>query len=1334
MTSKDRDTTEFQLLHLIYQHLKENGYQKAANVLKKHVPQGEPSAGTTPLYHIYMSWVNAPENAKKRKTSLGDNQSPTKKFRQADPESSTESSGDEADVKISALGKGSAKTESKQAVKTVMTPARKSLPTPTIRKGPESSDSDISDSEDEPDGTQPQIPGNQKSKIPAKVNPGKTASAPKATSEEPSDSESSDESENDQEAPQQNDLETSKAKSVAATPVKSRPASAKPETTESSDSDSESPDEIPPTQETILNLKTKLTVLEQQKAVTASQKLKAITVTSTKAMGMATPNQAKATFKATAEDEESDTTDSSDSEEEALAKPKAVPSTPAKSMAVKTPNQAKATLKATPKTMAPAEDEESDTTDSSDSEEEAPAKPVPAKAASSTPVKPSQSTPSQAKAAPKTPAAGKQAESSDSESSDDSESGEEAPPQKAGPVTPAKVGSVIPSKGTPQATPKASASAEEEESDTTDSSESEEESATSKVAAINKAVPVKQKAMPGGPGTAYKEDSSSSSVDSDSEEETALSKATSVGSSAVSALPTTVPETSSDSSSSEEDASQSLLTPKATPGKPTQKSKKTVGEEVNKKKAPVLSKDNNVIPKTPVATKGVKNSIPATPAEHDSDSDSTNIDLDDLKELTCKVVHAHKEKGGSICDSSSTSKKKSLVSTPSQKKKASKQKSETKSAKAKKRKTAPKLPEAFNKEKMLPAQSPAVPAWRESESDSDSSLDVEKWKKLALRLSDADIAKMEEIDSLSANYSTQVLSDKSQKKKEKPKTKKGKAVGNGKDKASPKKSKPAASRAKKATGTVSESMSTSGAQGNFITLDTKAKSGKRPASALNTSSQGNHESSKKRKKVEEGSTKSSVEKTTAKVRMWRLSQVRHKLRRDNSNFEEFKFKRREQERVLRQARRDQQLVSKRHLQENEEEEGAMDTAASVMSKEQIMELFRRVHHGGEEKVNYLQTLRKALRVPEMQLIFIKLENSMQVLVGLLSGSHAQCQLEAAYCLLELSHSSHPAAGPACLPATPYLLTYLSGQSDKFTRHNLAVVEAVGFVLSQLLQAKEAPSNIVPTVLASGITAHLLATLQPDPQHSMGSAIECAWSLHYLVCSNVGDETLLQQGTVSRCSSLLITLAGAVATGNTEEGVELLVWPLLRSVGNLLCGSRLESLQPQLRDSRLLPALCVLAHAFLQPYPGLARESLWVLNNLTADSSVICSAVLFMNLVPGLIQLLPFSKGINCMVLQVLGNIAHQGTEYCSQLTQAGLLTALCTTLKMDDPHVVTLSLEVLIMILSSNSKMVEDFKKINGLCLLEAIQYNSQGEMRLRASYILDHHMTSCSQVDTPTV
>lgn len=60
------------------------------------------------------------------------------------------------------------------------------------------------------------------------------------------------------------------------------------------------------------------------------------------------------------------------------------------------------------------------------------------------------------------------------------------------------------------------------------------------------------------------------------------------------------------------------------------------------------------------------------------------------------------------------------------------------------------------------------------------------------------------------------------------------------------------------------------------------------------------------------------------------------------------------------------------------------------------------------------------------------ENSMHLLVGLLTGSSAACRLQAARCLHQLSHSPHSSVSPACLPSTPYLLTYLSGQSIRFT--------------------------------------------------------------------------------------------------------------------------------------------------------------------------------------------------------------------------------------------------------------------------------------------------------------
>lgn len=56
---------------------------------------------------------------------------------------------------------------------------------------------------------------------------------------------------------------------------------------------------------------------------------------------------------------------------------------------------------------------------------------------------------------------------------------------------------------------------------------------------------------------------------------------------------------------------------------------------------------------------------------------------------------------------------------------------------------------------------------------------------------------------------------------------------------------------------------------------------------------------------------------------------------------------------------------------------------------------------------------------------------MRTLIGLLTSNHALLQLEAARCLHELSHSEQSVVAEACLPATSYLLTYLSGHSSDF---------------------------------------------------------------------------------------------------------------------------------------------------------------------------------------------------------------------------------------------------------------------------------------------------------------
>ncbi|XP_028816676.1 transmembrane and coiled-coil domain-containing protein 6 isoform X2 [Denticeps clupeoides] len=495
--------------------------------------------------------------------------------------------------------------------------------------------------------------------------------------------------------------------------------------------------------------------------------------------------------------------------------------------------------------------------------------------------------------------------------------------------------------------------------------------------------------------------------------------------------------------------------------------------------------------------------------------------------------------------------------------------------------------------------------------------------------------------------------------------------------------------------------------------------------------------------------------------MWRLRTVGHKARGPGIRSEEFKLKRREREKVLRQARRDRHLVSKRLLlHDYDEEEGDEEhTRASVKpaSSEQVVEIMCKLQTGGEDKATALRSLRNVLRSPEVHVAFIRLENSVPVLVGLLSGSDAQCRVEAAKCLHQLSHSPCPNVGLACLPATPYLLTYLSGQRGKFTElclytlgnlcaesepvrerlqaqgivmalvsciqnhgGSLAVLEAVAFTLSQLLQAREGASKVAPLVLTLGLIPHLVAGLTPDPEFGIGAAIECAWCLHYLASCEVDKSELISQGVVSRCSSLLITLEETVAQGDLQEGLELLIWPLVRCLGNLLASSACENTEECVRDTRVLSALCGFSHRVLQMHPALTKETLWVVNNLTADSPAWCSALLSFGLLPGLLQLLPLSLGINCMVLRIVGNVAHKGSVFSLMLTQGGLLPPLCATLKMADPEVVTLSLEVLYLLVTSSQQAGEEFVKQNGQSVLEMIQYSSDEALRQRAAAIVD--------------
>ncbi|XP_023490893.2 transmembrane and coiled-coil domain-containing protein 6 isoform X2 [Equus przewalskii] len=469
------------------------------------------------------------------------------------------------------------------------------------------------------------------------------------------------------------------------------------------------------------------------------------------------------------------------------------------------------------------------------------------------------------------------------------------------------------------------------------------------------------------------------------------------------------------------------------------------------------------------------------------------------------------------------------------------------------------------------------------------------------------------------------------------------------------------------------------------------------------------------------------------------------LRPAGCGVEELRRRRREREAALRKARREQQLISKRLLRDDAPEEGEGGCVAVILGQAEIQQFLQLAQRGTEEKERgrALVSLRRGLQHPETQQTFIWLEGSMRTLVGLLTSNQALLQLEAARCLHELSHSEQSAVAEACLPATSYLLTYLSGHSSDF-------IELCLYTLGNLIVESEAvrrqllPQGIVPALAACvqlcprlhSPTTHAatVATwpkaelwgccgvcLVPSLHHlqvaqaNWESAAELPWA-PFLTLSQVNNALLITHGALSTLGLLLLDLAGAVQ--RTEDaGLELLACPVLRCLSNLLTEAAVGAVgeQMQLRDERVVAALFILLQFFLQKQPSLLPEGLWLLNNLTANSPSFCTSLLSLDLIEPLLQLLPVSNVVSLLVLTVLCNVAEKGPAYCQHLWPGPLLCSLLGTLAFSDTEVVGQSLELLQLLFLYRPEAAQAFLQQSGLQALERHEKEAQLQDRVHA-------------------
>ncbi|XP_039181912.1 transmembrane and coiled-coil domain-containing protein 6 isoform X2 [Crotalus tigris] len=440
-------------------------------------------------------------------------------------------------------------------------------------------------------------------------------------------------------------------------------------------------------------------------------------------------------------------------------------------------------------------------------------------------------------------------------------------------------------------------------------------------------------------------------------------------------------------------------------------------------------------------------------------------------------------------------------------------------------------------------------------------------------------------------------------------------------------------------------------------------------------------------------------------------------------------------------------------------------AAALLSEEQVSQLLKKTQRGTEDRTASMHLLRQGLQHREIQQKFIRLEGSMTALIGLFTSNLANLQMDAACCLHELSLSTDSAVVEACLPATSYLLTYLSGHSVAlmelclYTLGNLVVEmkavkkhllpqgiipvlasciqsphvtiqEGVGYVLSQLLQSKEAPAEIIPLLLESTLPQHMLHLVCSRLEGRIGTAVECAWGLHYIICSQVNNSLLISQRTVLSLVQLLLELSSRIATTSVES-LELLICPVVRCVGNLIAEDEANTDELLIKEECLLKALFVFMQYFLPIHTFVVSECLWLMNNLTVRSTTSCSALLGLEVFPYLLKLLCSYQVIRLLVLTVLCNIAAKGAAYCEMLHQKAVLPSLVNILLVSDVQVIGQDLELLHLIFLYWPKAAVDFVNHSGLYALQQHQDNLHLQERVKVLIQTVSQITAVPQNNT---
>lgn len=473
--------------------------------------------------------------------------------------------------------------------------------------------------------------------------------------------------------------------------------------------------------------------------------------------------------------------------------------------------------------------------------------------------------------------------------------------------------------------------------------------------------------------------------------------------------------------------------------------------------------------------------------------------------------------------------------------------------------------------------------------------------------------------------------------------------------------------------------------------------------------------------------------------MDRKSQYKHK----SDDVDTIRNRNRNAEIALRKDKKDKLLSSKRfRLAEGEE-------ITDEYSISEVKTTTSNLRKTGTNILSSLKLLRQAFSQGTAYIdAFFSEENALHTMVGLYTGTNSELQLEAGWCITNISAGTHDHAMSITKYVAPYLVAYLSSDNyllqdqSAWALGNLAgdgpecrnmvraqgvvapliklsqsqhpaVIQSAAFALSNLAkECAEISREMVQSQVIPALHPHF--TYHPD---NINILTEVSWVFTYLATSGEFSAELVKHGVLTHTVVLLVQLS------DIQPHIAKVVTPLLRCLGNL-CSGPDEYTVMVCENDRLLS---VLGTYLSSSHRHIKKETLWVLSNLTGESKA-CSAVTHSPLLQLIMEQVSAAFDIKMEALYVLCNLAFHGEEICSHLVSSGVLQKVAPVLKSTDIEILNLGLSLVEMSLRMTQNGSSIFEECGGVNILEALDYHNNDTIRHQASELLDLYFYGESQ------